>query len=132
MPFLPSGGFLGGSGSGGGGGGGITPTQHELLRQLIHLADGVGGPMDGWPSGSFRELLPANSPFPTSVIWYTDATKAFKIVEKLIAFDSQFRVTSVLWAVYAADGTTALSTVTDTITYSGAAPFEINRTRTVT
>jgi hypothetical protein len=27
--------------------GGLTPTQHETLRQLIHLADGVGGPFEG-------------------------------------------------------------------------------------
>jgi hypothetical protein len=102
----------------------ITPAQHAALRQLIHLADGVGGPMEDWASGSYRETLPANSPFPTSVIWYTDNTKTFKIIEKLITFDGQYRVTQVLWAVYASDGVTVIA-------YSGTLPFELNRTRTV-
>jgi hypothetical protein len=113
-----------------GSGGGITPADHETLRQLIHLADGVGGPMDGWPSGSFRELLPLGSPFPTLVTWWTDAGKTKKIVEKLITFDAQKRVTAIKWAVYDVDGTTVLAQVTDAISYSTV--FETSRTRTVT
>lgn len=109
----------------------ITPAQHAALRQLIHLADGVGGPMEGWASGSFREVLPTNNPFPTSVIWYTDNTKTKKIVAKLITFDGQKRVTQVQWGAYAADGTTVIVTVTDTIVYTGGQPFENTRTRTV-
>ena len=111
---------------------GISEVQHAALRQLVHLADGVGGPMEEWASGSFREVLPANNPFPTSVIWYTDNTKTKKIVAKLITFDGQKRVTQVQWGAYQSDGVTVIVTVTDTLTYSGSNPFEINRTRTVT
>ena len=108
----------------------ISPVEHERLRQLIHLADGVGGPMDGWPSGSYRETLPAGDPFPTLITWWTDAGKTKKIVEKLVTFDGQKRVTALKWTVYDADGVTALAQVTDAIVYSTV--FETSRTRTVT
>jgi hypothetical protein len=113
----------------GGGGGGITPTEHELLRQLIHLADGVGGPMDGWPSGAVRDTLPFGSPFPTEIVWWSDATRTKKIVQKDITFAGPFP-TLIRWAVYDATGLVVLATVTDAISYSG--PFETSRTRTVT
>ena len=108
----------------------VSPTEHAALRQLIHLADGVGGPMEAWASGAYRQILPAADPFPTSIIWWTDATLTKKIVSKLVTFDGQKRVTALQWASYAADGTTVIATVTDSITYSSV--FEVNRTRTVT
>ena len=36
--------------------GGITADQHAALRQLIHLADGIGGPFEGFLSGAYREV----------------------------------------------------------------------------
>lgn len=108
----------------------VTEDQHGKLRQLVHLADGVGGPMEGWASGSYRETLPSASPFPTSIIWWTDSGKTMKIVQKLITFDSQKRVTSVQWSAFASDGTTVIAQVTDAISYSSV--FETSRTRTVT
>lgn len=114
-----------------GSGGGITPGQHELLRQLIHLADGVGGPMDGWPSGTYRETLPPGSPFPTLITWWTSAAKVAKIVQKDIVFDANKNPTQIKWSVYDAAGSTVLASVTDNITYYGTGPFELSRTRTI-
>jgi hypothetical protein len=107
-------------------GGGLG--SHKLLRQLIHLADGVGGPMDGWPTNAFREILPAADPFPTSVTWWNSPAKTAKIVEKLITYTGVFP-TIIQWKAYASNGVTVLATVTDTIVYSG--PFEVSRTRAI-
>lgn len=111
----------------GGGGGGLTPAQHATLRQLIHLADGVGGPMEGFPTNAYREILPASAPFPTSVIWWTSAAKVAKYVEKSITYNLNKTPSIIQWKAYATDGVTVLATVTDTITYSG--PFELYRVR---
>jgi hypothetical protein len=98
-------------------------------RKLLYLADGVGGPMEGFASGHVRETLPTGSPFPTVIIWWTNAAKLFKLVQKDITFTSIFLPTQVKWTLFQADGVTVLRTVTDVITYSGI--FETDRTRTV-
>lgn len=113
--------------SDGSGGGSFDDTAHALVRQLIHLAN--NGPMEHWASGAYRETLPLAAAFPTSFIWYEDATKAKKIVAKLVTFDAQHRVTAIQWSAYDTDGTTVLAQVIDTISYSG--PFETGRTRTI-
>jgi hypothetical protein len=102
--------------------------KHEARRQLVHLADGVGGPMESFATAAFRETLPAADPFPTSIIWYESAAKLKKIVEKLITYTGAFP-TTIVWKVYDTDGSTVLATVTDTIAYSG--PFETSRTRAI-
>ncbi len=107
------------------GGGGSTLDY----RQLILLADGVGGPMEGFPSGAVRQTLPTGSPFPTVITWWTDATLTLKLLQKDITFDSIKRVTQIRWSLYKPDGLTVLRTVTDVITYSTV--FETRRTRTV-
>lgn len=107
-------------------GGGITADQHKTLRQLIHFID--DGPAEGFDSGAYREILPAGNPFPTSVTWYVDDTKAEKIVEKTISYTGAFP-TTITWKVYDTDGSSVLATVTDTITYSG--PFEVSRERAI-
>lgn len=109
-------------------GGGMTDNQHKTLRQLIHLADGVGGPMEGFASGSFRESLPQDDPFPTSIIWWESSAKIEKIVEKTLAYDANKRITSISWKVYDESGS-LLATVTDTFAYNGASPFESSRSR---
>lgn len=111
-------------------GGGITALQHETLLQLIHLADGVGGPMEGFASGAYRETLPAADPFPTQITWYTDNTKAKKIIVKSITYNTNKTPSVISYTVYLSDGVTAGATVSDSISYSSV--FEINRTRTVT
>jgi hypothetical protein len=116
--FYEEGGEVGLSGSG------LTPSQHEVVRQLIHFID--NGPAEGFVSGAYRENT--GTVFPTAIIWYTDNTKVDKIVEKLITYTGAF-ATTIQWKMYDVDGSTVLATVTDTITYSGA--FETSRTRTI-
>jgi hypothetical protein len=108
--------------------GGITADQHKVLRQLIHLAD-EGGPYEGFPTGVYQETLPSASPFPTSVIWWTDSGKTMKIVEEVITYNGNKTVNTDQWLVYSTDGVTVLATVTDTIVYSGV--FELHRTRAI-
>ena len=108
-------------------GGGISEPQHNALRVLIHLADGVGGPMEDFASGAYRETTPTTA-FPTSVIWWESAAKLKKIVEKTITYTGAFP-TTIKWESYDTDGSTVLATVTDSISYSGA--FETDRTRTI-
>lgn len=107
----------------------ITEAQHKTLRQLIHLADGVGGPMEGF-AGAYRETLPLDDPFPTSIIWWENSSKLKKIVEKDLSYDSGKRITVISWKVYDTSGM-LLATVTDTFSYNGSSPFESSRTRTV-
>lgn len=104
---------------------GLTEAAHRTLRQLIHFID--DGPAEGFASGAYRETLPAG-PFPTSIIWYDDATKAKKLVERLLTWTG-VNLTTDVWKVYDTDGSTVLATVTDAINYSGV--FETSRTRTI-
>lgn len=97
---------------------------HSTLRQLIHFID--NGPAEGFASGAYREMT--GTVFPSSIIWYVDATKADKIVEKNITYTGAFP-TTIEWKMYDTDGSTVLATVTDTISYSG--PFETDRTRAI-
>lgn len=99
------------------------------LRQLILLAEGVGGPMEGFTSGAYRETLPLADPFPTSIIWWTSLAQTTKLVEKTIVRDSQQNPVTINWKVYDTDGITILTSITDTITYDDA--FEISRTRAI-
>ena len=107
--------------------GGITAAQHKTLRQLIHLADD-DGPMEGFTSGAFEETLPANSAFPTSVIWWESSSKLKKYVETTITYDGAF-FSTVVYRAYDTDGTTVLVTLTDTYDYS---PGRLTPTRTRT
>lgn len=103
---------------------------HAALQELVHMADGVGGPFASSLTGAYRETLPAADPFPTSIIWWTDATKVRKIVQKILTLNSSKLPTVIQWSVFAADGTTVVGQVTDAISYS--AVFETSRTRTIT
>lgn len=109
------------------GGGGLSEAQHKTLRQLIHFID--DGPAGGFASGAYQETLPSGNPFPTSVTWYTDATKTDKIVELSITRNSNQTPATEVWEMYDTDGSTVLTTVTDTISYSGI--IETSRTRTI-
>lgn len=111
-------------------GAGLTEAQHKALRQLIHFID--EGPAEGFASGAYKEIV--GGAFPTSVIWYEDATKTQKIVEKTITRSgggaTNVAPTPIVWKVYDVDGTTVLATVSDAITYSSSV-FESTRTRTI-
>lgn len=108
----------------------MDSVAHSAIRQLTHLAD-AGGPYEGFASGAYREMLPAASPFPTSIIWWESSAKTQKIVEKQISYVlGSAKPTPITYKVYDTDGVTILATVTDTITYSGV--FELYRERTIT
>jgi len=113
----------------GGSTGNLDPSSHKIVRQLIHLADGIGGPFEGFTTGAYREILPSANPFPLSVIWYESSAKTRRIVAKTINYNTNKSVSSVIWKVYDTDGITVLATVSDSINYSGI--FETHRTRNV-
>ena len=102
-------------------------TDHQTLRHLIHFID--QGPGDGFASGAYKEVLPIGNPFPTSIIWYLDAAKTKKLVEKTITYSGTKFPTVITWQMYATDGVTVIHTVTDAITYNAA--FESTRNRTI-
>lgn len=108
----------------------LTSSQHAPIRQLIHFID--DGPAEGFASGAFKETH--NSFFPTASIWYTDSSKADKIVEKTInrsaPSGSNLKPNPITWKMYDVDGSTVLVTVQDDITYSGIK--EVSRTRIIT
>ena len=104
----------------------LTKARHDAARSLIHFIS--DGPVEGFISGAFRELLPASSPFPTSLIWWESAAKLKKIVEVTISY-SGVNPDIIEWKMYDTDGSTVLITVTDTVSYSGV--FETTRTRAI-
>jgi hypothetical protein len=104
---------------------GLTAEQHKVLRQLIHFID--DGPAEGFASGAYRETT--GTVFPTVAVWYVDSGKTHKIVELLVTWTGIVPTTET-WKMYAADGTTVLAQVVDTISYSGI--FETSRTRAIT
>jgi hypothetical protein len=110
----------------GGAGGGLTENQHRSLRQLIHFID--EGPADGFLSGAFKEI--SGQPFPTSIIWYTDNTKSYKIVEKLITRNAAQTPTTIVWNMYNQDNSSILHSIIDNINYINDA-FESTRTRII-
>lgn len=106
---------------------GVTESEHEVLRQLIHFID--DGPGGGFVSGAFMETLPSADPFPTSYIWWESSGKVDKIVELTLTRNANQTPATEEWQMYDEDGSTVLTTVTDTISYSGV--FETSRTRVI-
>lgn len=101
---------------------GITESAHKTLLQLIHFID--EGPAEGFTTGATKTVT--GGIFPSQILWRrADATK---LVEQNITWAAA-KPTIVEWKMYAANGSTVLATVTDTISYSGA--FETGRTRTI-
>jgi hypothetical protein len=104
-------------------GSGLTPSAHEVLLQLIHFID--EGPAEGFTTGATKTVT--GTVKPTQILWKrADATK---LVEENITWTGNVP-TTIEWKIYAADGSTVLATVTDTISYSGI--FETGRTRAIT
>lgn len=102
----------------------LQTTAHETVAHLIHFVS--EGPADGYATPATKAVTPSGSPFPTSVVW---SVSSKKLVEKLITYTGT-NPTTIKWNLYAADGTTVLHSVTDTISYSG--PFETTRSRAIT
>lgn len=103
--------------------GSINSTDHETLRQLIHLAE-EGGPWVGFGS-PIQDAGPM--PFPTASVWWTDSTRSKKIVQKLITRNPNQSPATIQWQAFAADGVTVVESMTDHIVYNGA--FELSRSR---
>jgi hypothetical protein len=110
-----------------GGTSGITISQHETLKQLIHFIN--EGPGNGFATGAFKEILPVANPFPTSIIWWESSEKLKKIISKTLTYNLNKTPSTILWEMYAEDGVTVISTILDTISYSGV--FETTRTRSI-
>jgi hypothetical protein len=104
----------------------LTATEHERLRQLIHLADSTG-PTYGFASGLYREINPPASIFPTVITWWNDVTMVKRVIEKTVTYTG-ILPTTIQWDAYDVDGVTIVETAIDSIVYSGV--FETNRTRT--
>jgi hypothetical protein len=103
-------------------GSGLSEAAHKALLQLIHFID--EGPAEGFTTGATKTVT--GTVFPTQMLWRrADATK---LVEKNTTWTG-VKPTTIEWKMYAADGTTVLATVTDTISYSGV--FETGRTRAI-
>jgi hypothetical protein len=101
--------------------GALDPVQHNTFRQLIHFID--DGPGEGFPSGSYREVL--GIPFPTGIIWWESAAKAAKIYEKLMILNSFQSPTGITYATYT--GGLLYEAVSEQVVYSG--PYEVYRIR---
>ena len=115
---------------------GVEPDFSVVIsadfRRLIHYLSDEGASLEDTAGVAFKEILPAASPFWTSVIWYQDAGKTKKVIELQLVRDALQRPTTETWTLYAIDGTTVQNTATDVVTYSGVTPFELSRLRTLT
>lgn len=105
----------------------VTESSHPALRQLIHFIE--DGPAEGFTTGAYCETLPAADPFPTSITWWESASMTEKIVEQLITYNANMTIATETWNMYDTDGTTLLSSIVDTYSYSGV--IETSRTRTI-
>lgn len=101
----------------------LAPGDHATLLQLIHFID--EGPAEGFTTGATKTVT--GGAFPTEVLWKRADTT--NLVRQSVTWTGVLP-TTVVWQMYATDGTTVLATVTDTITYSG--PFEASRVRAIT
>lgn len=105
--------------------GALTPTS----RDLIILADS-DGPFEGYLSGTERTTTYHRNIFPSSSIWYSDASKTGKIMEVWKTYPiSGVNPSSVTYRSYETDGVTIRATVIDTIAYAGIQ--EVSRSRVI-
>lgn len=107
-----------------------TPAQSaagsDANRRLLEKF--ISAPAEGWPSNIYREIT--GSPFISNVAWWTDSSKSTKIVDVTYTRNAANQATTIVWKMYAANGTTILSTITDTVVYADGA--ETSRTRVST
>jgi len=106
-------------------------THDDAVGADPVVGAGTSSFIEGPVGAAFAETLPAGDPFPTEIIWWTDATKTKRVADLLLTRDVEMKPTQERWRTYRQDGVTVAQTVTDTITYSGAI-FEATRTRVVT
>jgi hypothetical protein len=99
-----------------------TGTSNARLLEKF-----ISSPAEGWPSGIYREVT--GGVFPSALTWWTSSAKTTKVVEAVYTRNGAQQATTVQWKMYASNGTTVLSTITDTIVYTNGA--ESSRTRTI-
>jgi hypothetical protein len=105
----------------------VTARIRKSLRKLLHFIN--EGPAEEF-SDAYKEIV--GTPWPTSIIWYTDETKTQKIFERLITRNAAQAPTVIVQRLYKSDGVTPLLTATDTITNTGTpAVFEFSRSRVI-
>lgn len=106
--------------------------MHTLLDDLTtSQVDLISGDMASIRRAvtRYREILPAGAAFPTSIIYWDYATKNLKVMEITITRNAMQNPTVILYVIYALDGVTVSTSMTETITYANS--FESTRTRTV-
>jgi hypothetical protein len=101
----------------------INATDHRSLAQLSHYLD------EGPDASAYKEVLPAGSAFPTSVIWWTTSAKLIKVVEKTLSWSGAFP-SIVTWKCYLAG--VLQETITDTYDYTGGNLLTPKITRVLT
>ena len=102
---------------------GLNAGSHQALLQLIHFID--QGPAKGFVSGATSATTYSGA-FPVEVLWTRQDGN--DLLRKTMTYTGAFP-TTIDWKMYAADGTTIVEQVTDTIVYTGA--FETSRTRVI-
>jgi len=101
----------------------MIATNQEVASKYIDTVEDVG------ISNSYREMTYSGIKVITST-WYTDNTKSITLLNKTVIY-AGIKPTSIVWNIFDPNNPGALvSTVTDTIVYSGIK--ELNRTRVVT
>jgi hypothetical protein len=109
-----------------------TPAQDAASVQTANarrLLDFIDAPAEGWPSGMYREVI-MGPVAPSAIVWWTNNSPSkLKVVEITYTRNVANCATQVQYKMYATDGTTILSTITDTIAYSGV--LETSRTRVI-
>jgi hypothetical protein len=100
-------------------------TKIAATRKLL---DFIGAPAESYATGAYRSITPGTVA-PSNITWWVDNTATVKIFEANYTRNAAHAATVIQWKVYDASGTTVLTTVTDTVTYTGVT--ETSRTRTI-
>jgi len=102
-----------------------------------HRYPSSGGDSTPWPGtldcgpmldGVYREVTPTGDPFPDTITWYADATKAVTLLVETITRNADQTPATIVWTVNNLAGA-LVRTITDTITYTNL--IESTRTRSV-
>lgn len=102
--------------------------QIRLRHWMQHFID--DGPSVGFGTGTYKEVLPSGSPFPTQYIWWDSAAKLRQIIRLEVTRSAGWKPTTENWKLFNEDGSSIIETVSDSISYSGA--FETARARIIT
>jgi len=81
-----------------------------------------------WIDGVVEEFLPAGALYPTSRVWYRDASKTVALLRSTLTWSGPL-LTEQEWRVYTLGGALAL-TVTDVVSYDGLSASAVDRTVT--